>query len=209
MRDLRRHISEHPSITTTNHFPAEQKATDVELGSIDPDNFDMEAFLSGMFDRSRESGISARTLPLCFTGLTVRGRGSGVVEGADVGSIFNPLLAIKKMTKDQHVVKDILTDITGFVRPGEMLIVAGVPGSGCTTLLKTLTGHREGFQAVLGDITYGGWSIEDVKTFLRGDAVYCGEEDVWVRSQMCLMYSVLTCATPYQPLSYSDGPANI
>lgn len=160
--------------------PLDQKAGDVELGSIDPENFDMRAFLSGIVDRSQENGNTARrTLPLCFTGLTVRGRGSGFEEGADVGSLLNPFHAFKRLlTRDEKVVKDIVTDVTGFVRPGEMLIVAGIPGSGCTTLLKTLVGHREGYQAVLGDVSYGGWSVKEIETFLRGDAVYCGEEDV-------------------------------
>lgn len=178
MRELQRQISEHTSTIHPAGSPDGKKLGDVELGSIDPDHFDMRAFLSGVLDRSRENGNPARTLPLCFTGLTVRGRGSGVEEGGDVGSLFNPLRALRRTVENKNIVKDIVTDVTGFVRPGEMLMVAGIPGSGCTTLLKTLIGHREGYQAVLGDVSYGGWGIKEIETFLRGDAVYCGEEDV-------------------------------
>jgi ATP-binding cassette subfamily G (WHITE) protein 2 (PDR) len=37
---------------------------------------------------------------------------------------------------------DILEALDGIVSSGEMLLVLGRPGSGCTTLLKTLTGQR-------------------------------------------------------------------
>lgn len=40
---------------------------------------------------------------------------------------------------------DILKGVEGLVLPGEMLLVLGKPGSGCTTLLKTLAGQTHGF----------------------------------------------------------------
>jgi ABC-type uncharacterized transport system fused permease/ATPase subunit len=40
---------------------------------------------------------------------------------------------------------DILRDFEGLVSNGEMLLVLGRPGSGCSTLLKTLAGQSDGF----------------------------------------------------------------
>lgn len=40
---------------------------------------------------------------------------------------------------------DILHDIEGFVETGQLLVVLGRPGSGCSTLLKTLAGETYGF----------------------------------------------------------------
>ena len=40
---------------------------------------------------------------------------------------------------------DILRDFEGVVRSGEMLVVLGKPGSGCTTFLKTISGQTYGF----------------------------------------------------------------
>lgn len=40
----------------------------------------------------------------------------------------------------------ILQDFDGLVMPGEMLLVLGRPGSGCSTLLKTLAGDTHGFR---------------------------------------------------------------
>jgi ATP-binding cassette subfamily G (WHITE) protein 2 (SNQ2) len=68
--------------------------------------------------------------------------------------------------------------VEGAVRPGQMLLVLGVPGSGCTTLLKTLTCQEGGYTAINGDVSYAGWTKKHVKTFMRGDVVYCGEDDL-------------------------------
>ena len=40
---------------------------------------------------------------------------------------------------------DILRDMEGLVRSGEMLVVLGRPASGCSTLLKTMAGQTYGF----------------------------------------------------------------
>ncbi|KAH7060373.1 hypothetical protein B0J12DRAFT_565740, partial [Macrophomina phaseolina] len=40
---------------------------------------------------------------------------------------------------------NILHHFEGFVEAGEMLVVLGPPGSGCSTLLKTISGETYGF----------------------------------------------------------------
>jgi ABC-type uncharacterized transport system fused permease/ATPase subunit len=39
---------------------------------------------------------------------------------------------------------DILQDCEGLVRSGELVLVLGRPGSGCTTLLRSIAGHTKG-----------------------------------------------------------------
>ena len=41
---------------------------------------------------------------------------------------------------------DILRDFEGLIKAGEMLIVLGPPGSGCSTLLKSLCGEIHRFE---------------------------------------------------------------
>lgn len=41
--------------------------------------------------------------------------------------------------------RDLIHDFTGVVRDGEMLLVLGRPGAGCSTLLKALSNKRAGF----------------------------------------------------------------
>jgi ATP-binding cassette, subfamily G (WHITE), member 2, PDR len=51
----------------------------------------------------------------------------------------------------------ILRDFEGLVLPGEMLLVLGRPGSGCSTFLKALAGDTGGFHLGPGiDINYHG-----------------------------------------------------
>ena len=51
----------------------------------------------------------------------------------------------------------ILRDFEGLVRSGELLVVLGRPGSGCSTLLKTISGETHGFYIGSGShINYQG-----------------------------------------------------
>jgi ATP-binding cassette, subfamily G (WHITE), member 2, PDR len=54
--------------------------------------------------------------------------------------LFLSLLRNRKPEKLQ-----ILQDFDGLINPGEMLLVLGRPGSGCSTFLKTIAGDTHGF----------------------------------------------------------------
>lgn len=49
----------------------------------------------------------------------------------------------------------LLKDFSGVLKPGEMLLVVGRPGSGCSTFLKTLAGMSDAYAGVDGEIKYG------------------------------------------------------
>jgi ATP-binding cassette subfamily G (WHITE) protein 2 (SNQ2) len=53
-----------------------------------------------------------------------------------------------------------------------------MPGSGCSTLLKTIANLREDYHAVEGNVYYDSISPEDLKQYFRGDVQYCPEDDV-------------------------------
>lgn len=57
-------------------------------------------------------------------------------------------------------------------------MVLGRPGSGCTTLLKTLANQRGEYHAFHGDVHFDSFSHEEVNKHHRGDAIYCPEDDV-------------------------------
>lgn len=42
------------------------------------------------------------------------------------------------------------------MKPGEMLLVLGRPGSGCSTFLKVIGNQRAGYKSIKGDVRYGG-----------------------------------------------------
>lgn len=59
----------------------------------------------------------------------------------------------------------------GCVRPGEMLLVLGRPGSGCSTFLKVLGNQRNGYESVEGDVRYGGTDSETMAKNYRSEGI--------------------------------------
>lgn len=73
---------------------------------------------------------------------------------------------------------DILKDFRGVAKPGEMVLVLGRPGSGCTTFLRTITNQRIGYTGIEGDVSYGPFDAKTFEKHYRGEAVYNQEDDV-------------------------------
>ncbi|KAE8443952.1 hypothetical protein EG329_001176 [Mollisiaceae sp. DMI_Dod_QoI] len=88
-------------------------------------------------------------------------------------TLIHKALSLKRLKR-----KMILHGIDGIIQEGEMVLVLGPPGSGCTTLLKTLSGHTGTFRGWSGDITYFELPVVTVKKTFRGNLVYNAEGDV-------------------------------
>lgn len=54
----------------------------------------------------------------------------------------------------------------------------GNPGSGCSTLLKTLANQRREYHSVHGQVHYDSFTSDDIEQHYRGDVQYCPEDDV-------------------------------
>lgn len=52
--------------------------------------------------------------------------------------------------------RTLLHGFSGSLEGGEMLLVIGKPGSGCTTFLKALANMRDEYKDTTGVLTYGG-----------------------------------------------------
>ncbi|KAF4629420.1 hypothetical protein G7Y89_g8725 [Cudoniella acicularis] len=73
----------------------------------------------------------------------------------------------------------ILKEFDGLVENGEMLLVLGRPGSGCSTLLKTISGDTDGFCVDKSTIiNYQGIPAKQMHSQFRGEAIYMAENDV-------------------------------
>lgn len=73
----------------------------------------------------------------------------------------------------------ILRDIHGIVEPGQMLLVLGRPGSGCSSFLKILSGDSHGIQ--IGErtnINYAGIPYVQMHRDFKGESIYLAELDV-------------------------------
>ncbi|CAK9439082.1 uncharacterized protein LODBEIA_P33060 [Lodderomyces beijingensis] len=74
---------------------------------------------------------------------------------------------------------DILKPMDAIMKPGELTAVLGRPGSGCSTLLKTVAVNTYGFHiGKESKITYDGLSSEDITKNFRGEVIYSAETDV-------------------------------
>lgn len=87
-----------------------------------------------------ENNIVQRRAGFVFKNLKVSGTGSAINLQQTVGSLLMAPLRWREFFEKEPE-KTILNRFDGVLKTGEMLVVLGRPGSGCSTLLKTLTGE--------------------------------------------------------------------
>lgn len=154
------------------------------LSGLDPfdkeGQFQLEKFLKLVMQRAEGENLESRRMGIVWQDLTVTGIGSGYALGDDMGNLlikpFQQLINISSMLHPP--VKTIVNNFEGCVKPGEMLLVLGRPGAGCTSFLKTLASYRDGFKDIHGTLLYEGMDHTIIDKQLRGDVVYCPEDDV-------------------------------
>ena len=142
--------------------------------------FDLARLLHETYAESDQRGNQRRTMGIAFRDLRVTGYGTGAQLNETFGSVlllpYRMLAGIRGMFN--RPIKTILQDVEGCVKPGEMLLVLGRPGSGCTSLLKALASYRDGFRSIDGTVLYEGLDHRSIDGPLRGDVVYSPEDDV-------------------------------
>lgn len=123
-----------------------------------------------------------RTASVCFRDLNVYGFGTLTDYQKTVGNVLleiGTLLRWITQTGKQKIKIQILNGFDGLVDKGEMLLVLGRPGSGCSTLLKTISGDTDGFYiAPESRINYQGISARQMHEQFRGEAIYMAETDI-------------------------------
>ncbi|KAF8965800.1 ABC-2 type transporter-domain-containing protein [Flammula alnicola] len=141
--------------------------------------FDFEKGLRHYLKKREEADIKSRELGVAFENLRVIGLGASASTQPTLGSRLNPLNIFRAIQTARHPpLRNIISGFEGVVRPGEMLLVLGRPGSGCSTFLKVLANQREEFHAVEGDVYYDSLTPAQVSKHYRGDVQYCPEDDV-------------------------------
>ena len=163
--------------------------TEDEASAAGEEQAEIERLMSRMFGKNRQANSEdekTRHVGLVFRNLTVKGMGLGA---ALQPTLSDPFLALPRMlaalftggpkkVAGKPPVRTILNDFTGCVRPGEMLLVLGRPGSGCSTFLKVLANQRFGYESVEGDVTYGGTDAKTMGKHYRGEVLYNPEDDL-------------------------------
>ncbi|KAI0377720.1 ATP-binding cassette transporter [Hypomontagnella monticulosa] len=140
--------------------------------------------LAGSFIRSHSSGEKKHDV--VFRNLTVRGAGVGRQKALTVPTallnLARKLNPARYLSNRPQPSRTLLHPMSGALRGGEMLMVIGKPGSGCTTFLKALANMREEYEAVSGEVWYGGQDAATMKACHPGGVAYAGEDDIHFHS---------------------------
>ncbi|KAI0168176.1 ABC-2 type transporter [Pestalotiopsis sp. NC0098] len=147
---------------------------------LDPANKDFELgkWLRKTLQELQSQGVSIKRTGIAYSNLNVSGTAPALQLQDTVSSMaaapFRP--ETWSFGKKEH--KQILRNFDGLVRSGELLIVLGRPGSGCSTLLKTMTGQLHGLEVdEASTISYNGISQKTMMKEFKGETPYNQEVD--------------------------------
>ncbi|WQF82776.1 Putative ABC transporter-like, ATP-binding domain, AAA+ ATPase domain, CDR ABC transporter [Colletotrichum destructivum] len=158
----------------------------IELDAVPDDNnnnnnnnttWSLKHKVEAVRERDQRSGFPARELGVTWQNLTVQAVSSDASIHENVLTQFN-IPKLVKESRHKPPLKTILDNTHGCVKPGEMLLVLGRPGSGCTTLLNILANHRRGYSSVTGDVHYGSMTADEAQQY-RGQIVMNTEEELF------------------------------
>ncbi|KIY64375.1 AtrD, ABC-transporter [Cylindrobasidium torrendii FP15055 ss-10] len=158
-------------------------------GSTDPrmdpmsGKFDYHLWIRSVLHLSERDPerFAPRTAGVSYKNLNVYGYGKPTDHQKTVGNVLLDipanLASLLSRNKGKRI--DILRNFEGLVKHGEMLVVLGRPGSGCTTLLKTIAGETHGFYVQDdAEINYQGIPRKTMHKDFRGESIYNAETDV-------------------------------
>jgi len=157
--------------------------------STEDEQEEINKLMSRMFGKSRQESSEeeqTRHFGVVFKHLTVKGMGLGAALQPSVGDVLlgfprflkNLITKGPRKAAGKPPVRTILNDFSGCIRPGEMLLVLGRPGAGCSTFLKILGNQRFGYEKILGDVTYGGTDAKEMEKKFRSEVLYNPEDDL-------------------------------
>ncbi|RYP42698.1 hypothetical protein DL767_000067 [Monosporascus sp. MG133] len=155
---------------------------------------------------TRRSGVA-------FRGLSAFGHSMGSDYQKDVGNVWLSLLSsIRSMTGTDRNRRriDILRDLEGVVEDGEMCIVLGPPGSGCSTLLRSISGEADGVR--ISPESYLNFrDPRHMHNWFCGDVLYNAEVDTHLPHLTVgdtLTFAARAAATTYTPAGVSKKEAS-
>jgi ATP-binding cassette subfamily G (WHITE) protein 2 (SNQ2) len=153
------------------------------------DDFKLGEFMKEGYFEKRTDGQSAKKVGVVYRGLTVKGAGSTATFartvpdailgtfGPDLYHLITRFIPALRFGRQQQT-RTLINDFSGVLRDGEMMLVLGRPGSGCSTFLKAIANNRESYASVEGDVSYGGIPAAKQKKQFRGEVNYNEEDDV-------------------------------
>ncbi|KAF8555113.1 pleiotropic drug resistance ABC transporter [Imleria badia] len=193
--ELARQLSRH-SVRIEQSKQTSRTATiysgDLEKGDEADRPFDLREYLTSSNDANQAAGIKHKHVGVTWEDLEVK-----VIGGADhkiyintfgdsvVGFFLAPFLwlwgyIMPFLPHRQPPTRTILHKSSGVLKPGEMCLVLGCPGAGCSTFLKTIANRRGEYADVGGDVRYAGINATEMARYYKGEVAYNQEGDIHV-----------------------------
>jgi ABC-type multidrug transport system ATPase subunit len=150
---------------------------------LDPTNpqFDHGRWAQMVLDQANHAGIDIPHQGVVFSNLCVSGSGSALqYQETLTSSLKVPFrAATRALTGRTSPSRQILRGFDGLLQGGELLLVLGRPGSGCTTFLKTICGHLGGLTLEPeSTLHYKGVAFDHMIKHHRGEVAYNKEVDL-------------------------------
>lgn len=187
-RDLQRALtSMSMSRQATRHSIAEPNDPSMDPSS---DSFDLTKFLRSFRHYLEAEGIEMKQLSVVFKNLNVYGSGAALqLQKTVTDMLMAPIRPQEFISFGKKDRKQILHSFDGIIKAGELCVVLGRPGSGCSTLLKALTGELHGLEIDGSEIHYNGIEQHKVIKEFKGETVYNQEVCLpWILSQINLTH---------------------
>lgn len=144
---------------------------------LDPSSpkFDHHLWAQTVLGQVHEAGIDIPHQGVVFSNLSISGSGAALqYQETLISSLAVPFrLIARALSGRTSTPRRILHSFDGLLEGGELLLVLGRPGSGCTTFLKTITGHLGGLTiAPESTVHYEGIEFEEMLKHHRGEVAY-------------------------------------
>lgn len=154
--------SETSSTAQPGHHTDHESERKIDPFDVHDPDWNFEKILPIIIDRGTQEGAGPVSphVTLSWKDLSIYGNDVGMAVQEDVLSTFPSLITKARGLCQKPPEKTILSKIDGLLAPGEMLLVLGPPSSGCTTLLKVLSGQLDGYRRWCGSISYSGIPVE-------------------------------------------------
>ncbi|QLL34458.1 hypothetical protein HG536_0G03200 [Torulaspora globosa] len=172
-----------------------------DAGKRDPNAFNAENILSRFVNDASDQGIHFRKTGVILEDVGAEGDDESALEGVTFGNILCLPLTIYRGIKARknRKMRKILRGVHVLAKPGEMVLVLGRPGAGCSSLLKTTAGVIDQFSGgVSGSISYDGIPQAEMMKHFKSDVIYNGELDVhfpYLTVKQTLDFAI-ACKTP-------------
>ena len=172
-----------------------------DFKSVKDEGFDAREIFASFVRDADEQNIHIRKAGVILEDVGCSGLDSSALEGTTFGDILCLPYTIYKgiRSKNSNKLKQILQNVNGLAKPGEIVLVLGRPGAGCSSLLKVTAGEIDQFAGgTQGEVSYDGISQDIMMKNYKADVIYNGELDVHfphLTVQQTLDFAI-ACKTP-------------